>query len=101
MKFLEKVRKLGKRAKIALSTAIATMSMAAFACVASAAESGDTATDMASVLETAGTTLQSSFNTLIKTMIPVLLGIAGSSLVIFAVMALFKFGKRIFGKVAG
>lgn len=101
MKFLEKVRKLGNRAKLAISTAIATTSMCAIACVASAAETDATETDMASVLSTAGTTLQSSFNTLIKTLIPVLLGIAGSSLVIFALMALFKLAKKIFGKVAG
>ena len=38
MKFLEKVRKLGKRAKLGLCTAIAAVSVSAISCIASAEE---------------------------------------------------------------
>lgn len=102
MKFLEKVRNVGKRAQLAITTAIATISMAAITCVASAAETGETAApDMKTMLSDAGDTLMNSFNTLIQTMIPVVMGIIGSGLVIFGIIALVKLIKKVFGKVAG
>ena len=103
MKFFEKVRKIGKRAKLAISTAVASaMSVAAMACVASAAETGEAGTaDMNTVLAEAGTQLTSSFNSLVSTMIPVILGILGSGLVIFGLFALIKLAKKVFSKVAG
>ena len=53
------------------------------------------------MLTNAGNTLTTSFNDLITTMIPVVMGILGSGLVIFGIMALVKLAKKIFGKVAG
>lgn len=101
MKFFEKLRKIGKRGKAMICTALATVSMAAMTVAASAAESGaDTAVDMDTVLASAGTQLTSSFNSLVSTMIPVILGILGSGLVIFGLFALIKFAKKVFGKVA-
>lgn len=100
MKFLEKLRKLGKKGKLAVCTAFAAMSTAALSVCASAAETGDTATDMDTVLASAGTQLTSSFNSLVSTMIPVILGILGSGLVIFGLFALIKLAKKVFGKVA-
>lgn len=98
MKFLEKVRKLGKRAKLGLCTAIAAVSVSAISCIASAEEEVLTTKEM---LTNAGNTLTTSFNDLITTMIPVVMGILGSGLVIFGIMALIKLAKKIFGKVAG
>ena len=101
MKILEKLRKIGKKCKFMVCTAIATVASAAMAVCASAAETGDTTTDMDTVLASAGSQLTSSFNSLVSTMIPVILGILGSGLVIFGLFALIKLAKKVFGKVAG
>lgn len=99
MKILEKLRKVGKKGKAMLSAAMATMAMAAMSvCAFAAEESG--ATDMNTVLTDAGTQLTSSFNSLVSTMIPVILGILGSGLVIFGLFALIKLAKKVFGRVA-
>lgn len=100
MKFVEKVRNLSTRAKVAISTAVATVGSTALAVCASAAETEGT-TDIATVLGNAGDSLMSSFDTLLQTMIPVIMGILGSALVIFGIFALIKFAKKTFGKVAG
>ena len=99
MKIFEKLRKLGKKGKVMLSAAMATMAMAAMSICAFAAEESGT-TDMNTVLSDAGTQLTSSFNSLVSTMIPVILGILGSGLVIFGLFALIKLAKKVFGKVA-
>ena len=102
MKFLEKLRKIGKKGKLAICTAMATVGAAAMTVCASAAETGTPAVDTTeSVLADAGTQISTSFNSLVSTMIPVILGILGSGLVIFGIFALVKFAKKIFGKVAG
>lgn len=104
MKFIEKVKNLGKRAKLCITAVVATMSMAVLTCAASAAETGETATSAVNtetVLADAGTQISTSFNSLVSTMIPVILGILGSGLVIFGIFALVKLAKKIFGKVAG
>lgn len=67
-----------------------------------AAETGETSgIDTATVMQQAGESLTNSFAAIVKTMIPVMLGILGSAIVIYGVIALVKLGKRIFGKVAG
>lgn len=104
MKFLEKVRKLGKRAKIAISTAIATMSMSVIACVASASETpntGSTGFNMTTAINTAGESIQNQFGAFVTTLIPILIGILMSGLGIYAVFSLIKYAKKIFGHVAG
>ena len=97
MKFVDKVRNLSTRAKVAISTAVATVGTSALAVCASA----DEPTQMETALNNAGTQLTSSFSSLVNTMIPVILGILGSGLVIFGIFALIKLAKKIFGKVAG
>lgn len=104
MKFVEKLRKIGKKGKALICSAMATVATAAMAVCASAAETGETATSAVNtetVLADAGTQISTSFNSLVSTMIPVILGILGSGLVIFGIFALVKFAKKIFGKVAG
>lgn len=101
MKILEKLRKIGKKGKAMVCTAFACVASAAMAVCASAADTGETAADMDTVLASAGTQMTSSFNSLVSTMIPVILGILGSGLVIFGLFALIKLAKKVFGKVAG
>lgn len=98
-KLFEKLRKVGKKGKAMLCSAIATLGVAAMSICASAEEVSQT-TDMNTVLTDAGTQLTSSFNGLVSTMIPVILGILGSGLVIFGLFALIKLAKKVFGKVA-
>lgn len=94
------LRKIGKKGKAFLCTSLAIATTAAMSLCASAAESTPTTADMDTVLAEAGTQLTSSFNSLVTTMIPVILGILGSGLVIFGLFALIKLAKKVFGKVA-
>lgn len=87
-------------------SAIAAASASALSVAASAASTGEDVTtsdpvNMKTMLSEAGNTLISSFNDLVQTMIPVIMGIIGGGLVIFGLIALFKLAKKIFGKVAG
>lgn len=93
-------KKMGKKGKAMLCTAIAAMSTCAMAVVASAETTESTPT-MKSMLKDAGDTLINSFNDLIQTMIPVIMGVLGSGLVVFGIIALIKLCKKILGKVTG
>lgn len=100
-KFTDKLRKLGKKGKALICASITTIGAAAMTVCASAAETDVSAVDTNTVLADAGTQISNSFNSLVSTMIPVILGILGSGLVIFGIFALVKLAKKIFGKVAG
>lgn len=99
---LKKAKKVFGKCKAFVIGAIATVSSCAMAAVASAATSdtSDSVT-MKSMLSDAGTTLISSFNDLVQTMIPVIMGIIGGGIVVFGLMAMFKLAKKIFSKVTG
>ena len=107
----EKFKKFGKRAKAVLmagcvALTCAVTSVAAFAEDGTVTDTGVTETvtesvGMAEMLEGVGDKLITSFNDLVLTLIPVILGILGSALVVFGIMALIKLAKKIFGKVAG
>lgn len=103
MKFFDKLRKIGKKGKALVCCALATVTTAAMAVCACAAEtdvSGSDTLDMATVMQNAGDSLVANFNSLIQTLIPVVLGILGGGLVIFGLMALIRLGKKVFTKVA-
>ncbi len=96
----ELLLKVKNKALVIPAVAVASMPLAV---TASAAEAGGAEEDltMGTVLADAGDQLLASFNTLIHTMIPVIMGILGSALVIFGIFSLIKLAKNIFGKVAG
>lgn len=98
--FTNHLRKIGKKGKFAICTAMATVGAAAMTVCASAVETEVSPVDTNTVLADAGTQISNSFNSLVSTMIPVILGILGSGLVIYGIFALVKFAKKIFGKVA-
>lgn len=99
---LKKVKKVIGKCKRLLAVAVAAVGSCAIAAVASAADtSGATSVDTTSMMKEAGDQLTSQFNSMVTTIIPVILGILGSGLVIFGIFALIKFAKKIFGKVAG
>lgn len=97
------VSKIGRRGKALICGAVALASSCAMAAVASAedATSGAASVDTTSMLTEAGNQLSSQFNSLVSAVIPVVLGILGSGLVIFGIMALIRLAKKVFGKVAG
>lgn len=98
-KFFSKVKELANRGKAALVAAAVAVSSAAVAVCASAEGADPSA--METMLSDAGTQLTTQFNSLVSTVVPVILGILGSGLVIFGIMALIKLAKKVFGKVAG
>lgn len=100
---LKKLKKVFGKCKALTVGALAAVSTAAMAAVASAEEvtSGTTSVDTTSLMQEAGNQLTSTFSSMVSTMIPVILGILGSGIVIFGIFALIKFAKKVFGKVAG
>ena len=102
---LDNVKKFFSRAKgrvRALSVVvISAVSAAATSAIASAADTSGSAPDTTSMLQDAGNQLTTQFNSLVSAVIPVILGILGSGLVIFGIMALIRLAKKVFGKVAG
>lgn len=98
-KFLSKVKALALRGKAAVVAAVAAVSTAAISVCASAATAE--ASNMETMMQSAGDQLTAQFGSLVTTLIPVILGILGSGLVIFGIMALIKLAKKVFGKVAG
>lgn len=98
-KFLSKVKALALRGKAAVVAAVVAVSTAAISVCASAATAE--ASNMETMMQSAGDQLTAQFGSLVTTLIPVILGILGSGLVIFGIMALIKLAKKVFGKVAG
>lgn len=99
-KFLSKVKALALRGKAAVVAAVAAVSTAAVSVFASA-ETVEASNNMETMMQSAGDQLTAQFGSLVTTLIPVILGILGSGLVIFGIMALIKLAKKVFGKVAG
>lgn len=95
-----KIKSILKRGKafIAAAAIAVTSAMTAVVACAEEAEAVESGTDL---MQVAGDTLMSTFEGLISTMIPVVMGILSSGLVIFGIMALIKLGKKVFTKVAG
>lgn len=99
---LKKVKKFFGKCKALAVSAVAAVSACAMAAVAFAADtSGAASVDTTSMLQEAGGQLTTQFNSLVAAVIPVILGILGSGLVIFGIMALIRLAKKVFGKVAG
>lgn len=100
LKFVaEKLKAVPARVKSVVAAAPVAV-VSAITTVAASAETVE-ANNMESLMTSAGDQLTGQFGTLVKTVIPVVLGILGSGLVIFGIFALIKFAKKIFGKVAG
>mgnify|MGYP003252289072 CR=1 FL=1 len=100
MKLFEKIKKIGKRCKVAVIAGAVAVSSALVSVCASAATT-EAGADMSKTLSDAGTQMTGLFGTLVTTLIPVILGILGTGLVIFGIMQLIKLAKKTFGKVAG
>lgn len=96
------ILKRGKALIAAAAIAVTSAMTAAVACAETAEETTTaTGSEMSTVLADAGEQITSSFNDLVATIVPVLLGILLSGLTVFGIIALVKLAKKIFGKVAG
>lgn len=100
MKFVEKIKAIAKRCKAVICMAATAVCTAAVAVCASA-ETAEAGNNMEAMMKSAGDQLTDQFSSLVTTIIPVVLGILGSGLVIFGIIALIKLAKKVFGKVAG
>lgn len=92
--FKRNVRKVGA----AVVGAFATSSCAVSAFAAETEESGS---NMASIINSAGTTLTAEFSNLVTALVPLLIGIALVGLGLYAVIYLFKMAKKFFAQAAG
>ena len=102
MKFLEKLRKIGKKGKALICTAMAAVGAAAMTVCASAAETGGTSVPtLGDTVSTVGDSIAEQFNAFVNSLIPVMIAILMSGLGIYAVFSLIKFAKKIFNHVAG
>ena len=102
-KFLKNLS--GKTKKIMLSVGtgvVAASAMAIAACAEGAEGAGGSATtlDISSIVSSAGTTLKSQFVALVQALVPVVIAVAVAGLGMFAIVNLFKLGKKLFKTAA-
>lgn len=101
IKLAKKLSSKAKRVLLSVGTGVlaaATMAIGAFA-EEPAAGTG-TAQDLASIVNTAGSTLKDQFIILVNTLVPVLIGIAVVGLGLYAVIYLFKMAKKFFAQAS-
>lgn len=87
------------KAVIAACIVAATAAVTTVCASAETAEAGSSM--MSTVVADAGEQITASFNDLVITLVPVIIGILISGLTIFGIFALIKLSKKVFGKVAG
>lgn len=99
----------GKAKKIMLSVGtgvVAASAMAIAACAEGAEGAGGSATtlDISTIVNSAGSTLQTQFvalvQALVQALVPVVIGVAVAGLGMYAIIQLFKLGKKLFGTAA-
>lgn len=93
--FFKSVR---KKVGVALIGVCATSLLAVSAFAADSTESGS---NMAGIVNSAGASLSTEFSNLVTALVPVLIGIAMVGLGLYAVIYLFKMAKKFFAQAAG
>ena len=96
-KFLKNLS--GKTKKIMLSVGTGVVAASAMAIAACAEEPAPTL-DISSIVNSAGSTLQTQFVALVQALVPVVIGVAVAGLGMYAIIQLFKLGKKLFGTAA-
>lgn len=95
-KFLKNLS--GKAKKIMLS--VGTGVVAACAEGAQGADGSATTLDISTIVNSAGSTLQTQMVALVQALVPVVIGVAVAGLGMYAVIQLFRLGKKLFGTAA-
>lgn len=98
LKFLKNLS--GKTKKIMLSVGTGVVAASAMAIAACAEEPASTTLDISSIVNSAGSTLQTQFVALVQALVPVVIGVAVAGLGMYAIIQLFKLGKKLFGTAA-
>lgn len=99
-KFLKNLS--GKTKKIMLSVGTGVVAASAMAIAACAEGVGGSATtlDISTIVNSAGSTLQTQMVALVQALVPVVIGVAVAGLGMYAVIQLFRLGKKLFGTAA-
>lgn len=101
-KFGGALKRLGRKAKIAASLMSVAAVTAITTVIASAEETtSSSGTSLADTIKSAGATLESSLSALVSALAPVLVSVSISGFGVYAVVMLFKLGKKLFSKAAG
>ena len=90
----------GKAKKIMLSVGTGVVAASAMAIAACAEEPASTTLDISSIVSSAGTTLEAQFVALVQALVPVVIAVAVAGLGMFAIVNLFKLGKKLFKTAA-
>lgn len=103
-KFGGALKRLGRKAKIAVSLMSVAAVTAITTVIASAEEPTGTVTssfDFSKIVSDAGATLEKCLSNLVTSLTPVLITVSVSGLGIYAVIMLFTIAKKLFKKAAG
>ena len=93
------VLKKGKRVIAGVMAVAASASILAVGAFAADTTEGS-GSNMATIVESAGTSLTAEFSNLVMALVPLLIGIAMVGLGLYAVIYLFKMAKKFFGQAA-
>ena len=102
-KFVKNLSSKAKKIMLSVGTGVvAASAMAIAACAEGAEGAGGSATtlDISTIVNSAGSTLQTQFVALVQALVPVVIGVAVAGLGMYAIIQLFKLGKKLFGTAA-
>ena len=101
-KFLKNLSGKAKKIMLSVGTGVVAASAMAIATCAEGAQGADgsaTTLDISTIVNSAGSTLQTQFVALVQALVPVVIGVAGLGM--YAIIQLFKLGKKLFATAAG
>ncbi len=99
-KFLKNLSGKTKKIMLSVGTGVVAASAMAIAACAEGADGGSTTLDISSIVNSAGSTLQTQFVALVQALVPVIIGVAVAGLGMYAIIQLFKLGKKLFSTAA-
>lgn len=99
-KLAKKLSSKAKRVILSIGTGVVAAATMAIGAFAEEPAAGNTAQDLSSIVNTAGSTLKDQFIILVNTLVPVLIGIAVVGLGLYAVIYLFKMAKKFFAQAS-
>ncbi|MFQ7029540.1 MAG: hypothetical protein ACLU3P_02275 [[Eubacterium] siraeum] len=102
-KFLKNLSGKAKKIMLSVGTGVVAASAMAIAACAEGAQGADgsaTTLDISTIVNSAGSTLQTQMVALVQALVPVVIGVAVAGLGMYAVIQLFRLGKKLFGTAA-
>lgn len=99
-KFLKNLSVKAKKIMLSVGTGVVAASAMAIAACAEGADGSATTLDISTIVNSAGSTLQTQFVALVQALVPVVIAVAVAGLGMFAIVNLFKLGKKLFKTAA-